>query len=88
MKKITFILTIALLTSCSVAGPMMVTNNPVGSKRGEAKRKIFLGITFGHTDLSLATAAKDGGITKIATVDWKVTGGFFTRTYSVIVTGE
>ncbi len=88
MKKIALILTVALLSACSVAGPMMVSNNPIGSKRGEASRKFYFGITFGHTDLSLAKAAKDGGITKIATVDYKVTGGFFTRTHTIIVTGE
>lgn len=89
MKKRILIASSALiLAACSVSGPLMVTNNKIGSKRGEASRKIFLGITFGHTDLSLAKAAKNGGITKIATVDWKVTGGFFSTKYSIIVTGE
>lgn len=77
-----------IMASCSVSGPWMVSNNKIGSKRGEAKRKIFFGITFGHTDLGLATAAKNGGITRIATVDWKVKGGLFSTTYSTIVTGE
>ena len=89
MKKLIIIASSALiLASCSVAGPRMVSNNKIGSKRGEASRTIILGITFGHTDLSLQTAAKNGGITKIATVDWKVRGGFFKTTYSTIVTGE
>ncbi len=89
MKKLILIACSALiLASCSVAGPLMVTNNKVGAKKGIAERKIFFGITFGHTDLSLATAAKNGGITKIATVDWKVTGGLFSKKYSIMVTGE
>ncbi|HOZ86973.1 MAG TPA: TRL domain-containing protein [Bacteroidia bacterium] len=89
MKNIILIASSALiLASCSVAGPRMVSNHKIGSKRGEASRKIVFGITFGHTDLSLQTAAKNGGITKIATVDWKIKGGFFSRTVSTIVTGE
>jgi hypothetical protein len=89
MKKLILLASAGLImASCSVAGPWMVSNNKIGGKRGEAKRKIFLGITFGHTDLSLATAAKNGGITRIATVDWKVKGGLFTKTYYTIVTGE
>jgi hypothetical protein len=89
MKKIILLASSALImASCSVSGPMMVSNNKIGSKRGVASRKIIFGITFGHTDLSLQTAAKNGGITKIATVDWKVKGGVFSRTYSTIVTGE
>lgn len=92
MKKVkNFILIFAgasMLASCSMAFPGMVTNNTIGSKRGVAERKIWLGITFGHTDLSVATAAKNGGITKVATVDFKVKGGFFSQTLSTIVTGE
>jgi hypothetical protein len=76
------------LGSCSISGPLMVTNHPVGEKRGEASRKIILNITFGQTDLGAITAAKNGEITKIATVDWKVTGGIFSKKYTTIVTGE
>lgn len=89
VKKYFFILAGAsMLASCSAAFPGMVTNNPVGTKRGVASRTIILGITFGHTDLSVATAAKNGGISKVATVDYKVEGGLFKKTLSTIVTGE
>ena len=92
MKNITKIafglILVGFLGSCSISGPLMVTNHPVGEKRGEASRKIFLNITFGQTDLGAITAAKNGGITKIATVDWKVTGGVFSTTYTTVVTGE
>ena len=92
MKKIKntvlFVGITAMLASCSVSGPLMVTNHTIGSKRGEASRKIVFGITFGHTDLGAITAARNGGIKKIATVDWKQKGGFFSQTYSTIVTGE
>lgn len=78
----------SLLASCSVSGPIMVSNHEIGAKRGEASRKIFLGINFGHTDLGAITAAKKGKITKIATVDAKMQGGMFSKTYSTIVTGQ
>lgn len=77
----------SMLASCTTSGPLMVTNNKI-VKRGVAERKIFFNITFGHTDLGIATAAKNGGITKVATVDYSVTGGLFTQTYRVVVTGE
>lgn len=91
MKKI--ILTIgaaALLafSSCTVSYPGLATSNSVGSKVGTAERTIILGIMLGHTDLGIATAAKNGGITKVATVDTSITGGLFKTTYRTIVTGE
>jgi hypothetical protein len=79
---------LAVLASCSMSMPGIATQNPVGTKEGIAERKIFLGIAFGHTDLSLVTAAKNGGITKIATVDYEIQGGLFSKTYRVVVTGE
>jgi hypothetical protein len=92
MKNITKLafglILVGFLGSCSISGPLMVTNHPVGEKRGEASRKIFLNITLGQTDLGAITAAKNGGITKIATVDWKVKGGIFSTTYTTVVTGE
>ncbi len=88
LKYSIVIVALCSLASCSVTGPLMVTDNPVGTKRGEASRKIFLGIAFGNTDLSIATAAKKGGISKVATVDWKVKGGLFSQTFSTVVTGE
>ena len=87
-NAILFITVGSFLASCSVAGPLMVTNHTVGSKRGEASRSIFLGITFGHTDLGVITAARKGGVKKVATVDWKVKSKMFKTTYSTIVTGE
>ena len=87
-KSILGLATIGILASCSVSGPLMVTNNTANVKKGEASRKIILNITFGHTDLGAITAAKKGKITKISTVDMKIKGGLFTKTLSVVVTGE
>ncbi len=83
----------ALLSSCVASGPtaggpgVLATSNS-GTKSGIAERKIFLFFSFGETDLSMTTAAKNGGITKIATVDSYVKKGLFFSTYQTIVTGE
>ncbi len=91
MKKIllsAFTCLSLVMTSCVTTWPGLVTQNSIGTKVGVAKRKIILGLAFGHTDLSLTTAAKNGGISKIATVDYTVKGGLFAKTYMVTVTGE
>jgi PBP1b-binding outer membrane lipoprotein LpoB len=89
MKKIALLITCTLvLASCSMTYPVAVKNNKSASKSGVAQRTIVLGICIGHTDLSLATAAKNGGITKIATVDYYVKNYVVAKTYKTIVTGE
>ena len=90
-KNIKTIFAVAVLfaaSSCSMTVPGLVTDN-VAEKKGEASAKYILGI-FGpmHADLSIATAAKKGGITQVSTVDYKVTGGVFSKTYTTIVTGK
>lgn len=92
MKKVRTILAlgaIALMTSCSISGPLLVTDNKALGKRGEASYQVWLGFIKPMTaDGSIMTAAKNGGITKVATVDKKITGGFFKTTYTTVVTGE
>lgn len=78
-----------LLASCSVTLPVNATSNEVGSKVGTAKATGFLGIFFFNQDASIRTAAQNGGITKISTVDIKrgnVLG--IVNTFETIVTGE
>lgn len=87
--KTTFVAAgLLLATSCSVSAPGMVTDNPA-EKKGEASAKYILGI-FGpmHADLSIEKAAKNGDITKVSTVDYKISGGLFSKTYTTIVTGK
>jgi hypothetical protein len=76
----------ALFTNAS--GPFAVTSNQGGSKEGSAKATGVLGLlSFG--DASTSTAAMDGGITKIRTVDVKsynFLGIYYT--YTTVVTGE
>ncbi|PLX06440.1 MAG: protein trl (tRNA-associated locus protein) [Marinilabiliales bacterium] len=91
MKNIKYILVIAtaiVLTSCSVSGPLLVTDNPSGPKRGEATYKVILGFPPINGDRSIKKAAENGGITKIATVDYRVYGGLFVKKHTTIVTGE
>ncbi len=92
MKKIRNIVAlcaVALMTSCSISGPLLVTDNKALEKRGEASYNVYLGfIRPMRADASIMTAAKNGGITKVATVDVKVYAGLFKATYTTIVTGE
>lgn len=83
------LLTAALVASCSLTMPVNATSNAIGSKVGTAKATGFLYILFFDADASIQTAAKNGGITKISTVDIKFNNilGILT-TYETIVTGE
>ena len=93
MKKVKTIFAllavVAMMSSCALTLPVNATSNPVGNKVGTATATGYLGILFFNADASIRTAAKNGGITKISTVDieqvnmlniiWK---------YKTIVTGE
>ena len=93
MKKIKIIFAAiavsAILTSCSLTLPVCATSNPVGSKVGKASATGFFGLFFFNADASIQTAAKNGGITKISTVDIKQ-GNMLNIivTFETIVTGE
>ncbi len=90
MKKI-FILIIAAVafisTSCVTrVYPGMVTQAS-SVKTGIASKRVWFGIAK-DVDVSIATAAKNGGIKRVATVDYGIRFGFFNRTYFTKVTGE
>lgn len=77
------------LSACSMTGPVAATSNPIGSKVGTASGSVFLHFLAFGADFSIRTAAKNGGITKVATVDLKrsdVLG--LLQTYECIVTGD
>lgn len=80
---------VAMMSSCALTLPVNATSNPVGNKVGTAKATGYLGILFFDADASIRTAAKNGGITKISTVDIKQ-GNVLNLivTYETIVTGE
>lgn len=78
-----------LFAACSVVLPVNATSNPMGSKVGTAKATGYLGILFFNQDASIQAAAKNGGITKISTVDMKQTNVLgIIYTYETTVTGE
>jgi TRL-like protein family len=65
-----------------------IDGNTIGSKTGEACSESYLGfVTTGDT--SYITAARNGGIKKISTIDnrYKNILGFY-ATYCTVVTGE
>lgn len=59
-----------MLASCSITLPVNATSNPVGSKVGKSSGNCFLGALCFGVDASIQSAAKNGGITKISTVDY------------------
>lgn len=93
MKKVKILLSSVaiglLMASCSIILPVTATSNPVGSKVGTAEATVYLGVLAFDQDASIRTAAKNGGITKISTVDIKRTDILgIVQTYETIVTGE
>ena len=64
------IIIVALLSSCSITTPIAATSNPIGSKMGKSSGYCYFGMCF-NVDASVMTAAKNGGITKISTVDYR-----------------
>lgn len=77
------------LSSCAVTLPVNATSNPLGSKVGTASATGYLGVLFFDQDASIRTAAKNGGITRISTVDIKTSTILnLIVTYETIVTGE
>lgn len=91
VAKIAVLAVICFLTvSCAtVTSPVAATTNPIGSKVGQASGKIWFGM-FGSADAGIQTAAKNGGITTISTVDFTRKLGILGLwiTYEVTVTGE
>ncbi len=86
---VALLLVAGMVSSCALTLPVNATSNPVGSKVGMAKATGYLGILFFNQDASIRAAAKNGGITKISTVDIKSTNVLnIIVTYETIVTGE
>lgn len=78
-----------MMASCSLTLPVNATSNTIGGKVGTAKATGYLGILFFNADASIQSAAKNGGITKVSTVDIKHTSILgLVVTYETIVTGE
>jgi hypothetical protein len=71
MKKLfSLFLLLTVLSGCISQVPVAVTDNTDSSKRGEACNLFVLLPIFGNS--SVVEAKKNGGITKVATVDYEV----------------
>lgn len=92
MKSIKMFALIAIsaviATACSFTSPVNATSNEVGSKVGTSGGKIWFGIFYTDVDASIQSAAKNGRISKISTVDFKHQNMIFFQEYTCIVTGE
>ncbi|MDG1238697.1 MAG: TRL domain-containing protein [Flavobacteriales bacterium] len=93
MKKLTTTITglaLIFMFSCSpiITTPLLVTDNPIGSKTGEASYRLnIFGLpTTKVSNVGAAQAAKNGGITKIATIDKQINPQ--DKSFKIIVTGE
>jgi hypothetical protein len=77
------------MSSCSLTLPVAATSNSVGNKVGTSTGTCYLAVLCFDADASIKTAAKNGGITKISTVDLKTKNilGLIV-TYECTVTGE
>ncbi|MGM0461006.1 MAG: TRL domain-containing protein [Fibrobacterota bacterium] len=92
-RALTLLVATALFVSlvgCAATVPVNATSNPVGSKVGEAETTAILGFFFDGGDASIKTAAQNGGISEISTVDIKGEMVFLNlvKRYTTIVTGE
>jgi hypothetical protein len=92
MRKIILtIVSVALalaLTSCSTTTPFTATSNPVGSKMGKSEITYILIFPI-NSDAGIYKAAKNGGISKISTIDIKYTSfGWIYQNWDTVVTGE
>jgi hypothetical protein len=95
MKKINKLMMAAvvaggmILSSCSITMPVNATSNPVGNKVGMSSGSCIFGYLCFGVDASIQTAAANGGISKISTVDMKMKNLLgIVVTYETIVTGE
>ena len=90
-RIITAIAVIALFSSCSVTMGLTATGNSIKSsdKTGVSKATLLLGAIPLGGDASIITAAKNGNIDKISTVDVKTTNFLFLiTTIETTVTGQ
>jgi hypothetical protein len=80
---------VALMGCQSVHFPVVICNANIGAKVGQASGRIIL-FVFGNVEDSVLVAAKNGGITRIATVHTQVKWLLppLVKTYTTTVTGE
>lgn len=85
MRSIGLVLASAVvLSSCTLVHTAVVTNNPVGTKKGELKTSIF----GTKTGVSYFEAMKKGRITKVGIAEYKMKSFIIFPVQYFTVTGE
>lgn len=88
MKNILLLGLLAIfMASCSVTYPGIATGNEA-VKEGVSEKTVWFGLALTPVDVSIEKAAKNGNITKVATVDYQIKTSLFSKTYKTIVTGN
>jgi outer membrane murein-binding lipoprotein Lpp len=91
MKKLVLallVLAVFMVAGCSsLTIPYEITDNPTGAKVGESTATM-IGPLLLSGDISLSTAAANGGVTKISTVDRRLENKLFITNVTTIVTGN
>lgn len=78
-----------IMSSCSITLPVAATSNAIGNKVGKSSGTCYLGILCFNVDASIQTAARNGGISKISTVDYTQKNVLnIIITHETTVTGE
>lgn len=91
MKKIAIAFAAAAtlaLASCKTVLPVAATSNDMGKKVGESTTTLLFNILPISGEASIASAAKNGGIKKISSVDLKVKWYVVLTQLTAVVTGE
>lgn len=74
---------VATVSSCTSVRNYQITGQPIGTKTGISKSKVF-----GNSDSSIKAAAENGGITVIGAVETTAITYFLIPIYKTKVYGE
>lgn len=92
MKKAFFLAAASvamIMSSCSITLPVAATSNAIGNKVGKSSGTCYLGFLCFGVDASIQSAARNGGISKISTVDYTQKNVLnLIITHETTVTGE
>jgi hypothetical protein len=91
MKKLAIVALVSalvLMVSCTTVSPVGGATGKVGKKVGTASATWLLYPFTLNGDFGIATAAKNGGISTVGTIDIKSENMFLMGTITTIVTGE
>ncbi len=94
MKKLIVVfgcllLTLTLVSCATYPIPITATSNELGPRVGKAADYIYFGMFGDASGANIPAAARNGGITKISTVDVQVQNFWnIVQTVTCVVTGE